>query len=473
MLLSKLLNEVDVLNEYTDREISDVTDKSTQIKEGCAFVCVKGARFDGHDFAREALKLGAAAVIVEKDMGIKEQIIVNNTRKVYALMCKSLFGNAVDFLTVIGITGTNGKTTTAFVIKDILKGLNVSSGLIGTVKNMVGERSYPTKLTTPDPYDMHKLFKGMYDEGIKYCVMETSSQAFHQMRLAGIRFAVGIFTNLSQDHLDYHGTVEEYKKCKKTLFLNCDKALFNSDDEASLYMADGISACKITYGAVNDADYKAENICYFKDRVEYDMCCEHIVFNIPGDFSVYNSLAAISAVCALGFPLKSAVEAAAQANPVNGRLELLKTNTDYSVIIDYAHSPDGLEKAIKSVRGFTKGRVITVFGCGGDRDKTKRPKMGAIASRFSDIAVVTTDNPRTEEPEKIIAEILAGIKDAKAEIVKITDRTEAIAYAMKIAQKDDTVLLAGKGHETYQIIGKTRNHYDEREIVAEILRSMK
>ncbi len=469
MLLSKLLKGLNILNEYKDREITDVTDKTGNISEGCAFVCVKGARFDGHTFAEKALEQGAKAVIVTNDLGLEGQIIVENTREAYAVMCKNLQDEAVEKLTVIGITGTNGKTTTAFIIKDILKALGVESGLIGTVKNMVGEKEFPTELTTPDPYDMHKLFKMMVDDGIKYCVMETSSQAFHQMRLAGIHFKTGVFTNLTQDHLDYHGTIEEYKACKKTLFLNSSHIILNSDDEASAFMADGVNAPVEYYGISNSADYKASNAQLFSDRVEYDLNGLSVVFNIPGDFYVYNSLAAISAVCSLGYSLEEVVNAIKSASSVKGRIELLKTNTDYSIIIDYAHTPDGLLKAIEAVRGFTKGRVITLFGCGGDRDKTKRPKMGRVATDLSDIAVITTDNPRTEDPEEIIKDILLGTVGSKAEIVVVTDRTDAIKKAMEIAEAGDTILLAGKGHETYQVIGKERIHYDEREVVAEIL----
>ncbi len=469
MLLSKLLKGLKILNEYEDREISDVTDKTSAISEGCAFVCVKGARFDGHSFAKKALEQGARAVVVTNDLGLDGQIIVENTREAYAVMCKNLQEEAVEKLTVIGITGTNGKTTTAFIIKDILKALGIKSGLIGTVKNMVGDKEFPTELTTPDPYDMHKLFKMMVDDGIKYCVMETSSQAFHQMRLAGIHFHTGVFTNLTQDHLDYHGTIEEYKACKKTLFLNSSCVILNNDDEASGFMADGVNA-PVKYYAINcNADYKASNPQLFSDRVEYDLNGLPVVFNIPGDFSVYNSLAAICAVCSLGYSLDEVVNAIKSASSVKGRIELLKTNTDYSIIIDYAHTPDGLLKAIEAVRGFTKGRVITLFGCGGDRDKTKRPKMGRVATDLSDVAVITTDNPRTEDPEEIIKDILLGTVGSKAEIVVVADRTEAIKKAMEIAVAGDTILLAGKGHETYQVIGKERIHYDEREIVAEIL----
>ncbi len=471
MLLSQLLKGVKVFSKYEDREITDVTDKTQGVSQGCAFVCIEGARFDGHSFAQNAISEGAASVIVSKDLGLEGQIIVDNTRAAYALMCKNLNDCAVDKLTVIGITGTNGKTTTAFVIRDILKALGESCGLIGTVKNIVGDKEFKTELTTPDPYDMHKLFKMMVNDGIKYCIMETSSQAFHQMRLAGINFHTGVFTNLSQDHLDYHKTIEEYKACKKNLFLNCQNIVMNTDDEESTYMTEGVSAPVLSYCVKKEGDLQATDIELLPDRVEYNLKGLHVIFNIPGDFSVYNSLAAIGAVCALGYSLEETVKAISKAQSVKGRLELLNTGTPYGVIIDYAHTPDGLEKALTAVRGFTKGRVITLFGCGGDRDKTKRPKMGRMATDLSDIVVVTTDNPRTEDPEEIIKEILIGTVGSKAEVVTVTDRSEAIKYALNIAKQGDTVLLAGKGHETYQVIGKERIHYDEREIVSEILKS--
>ena len=470
MLLSELLKGVNVKNEYIDREINDVTDNTKKVTENSAFVCVSGARFDGHNFAKEVMENGAVTVIVSKDLGLKEQVLVENTREAYAIMCKNLFGASVERMTLIGITGTNGKTTTAFIVKDILKEFNIKSGLIGTVKNMVGDKEFHTELTTPDPYDMHKLFKMMEDDGIKYCVMETSSQAFHQMRLAGIHFKVGVFTNLTQDHLDYHGTIEEYKKCKKELFKACDVAVVNEDDEATQFMLDGVSCEKNSYGVEKNCDIKASNIELLENKVTYKINNElNVDFHIPGDFSVYNSLAAIGAVNALGFSLEDTVKAISQAKSVKGRLELVETNTPFGVIIDYAHTPDGLEKAINAVRGFIKGRVITLFGCGGDRDKTKRPKMGRMATELSDVVIVTTDNPRTEDPDEIIKEILIGTVGSKAEVITITDRSEAIAEALKIAKQGDTILLAGKGHETYQVIGTERVHYDEREVIKSAL----
>ena len=473
MLLSELLKGVNVKNEYVDREISDVTDNTKKVTANCAFVCVSGAHFDGHNFAKDVIENGAVSVIASKDLGLKEQVLVENTREAYAIMCKNLFGAVCDKMTLIGVTGTNGKTTTAFVIKDILKEFNIRSGLIGTVKNMIGEKDYPTRLTTPDPHDLHELFKMMADDNVEYCVMETSSQAFHQMRLAGVHFKVGIFSNLTQDHLDYHGTMEEYKKCKKELFKACDIAVINADDEASDYMVEGLPCKKISYGINNACDIKASDVSLFENKVAYKINDKtDVVFNIPGGFSVYNSLASISAVTALGFSLEKVVEAISKAKSVKGRLEVVEADTPFNIIIDFAHTPDALEKAINAVRDFTKGRVITLFGCSGDRDKTKRPKMGRISTDLSDVVIVTSDDPRTEDPDEIIKEILIGTVGSKAEVIAITDRFEAIKKAMQIAEKGDTVLLAGKGHELYQVFGTEYRPFDERELIKEALASL-
>lgn len=472
MFLSQLLKGVKTLSDYQDREVVDVTDKNSRISPRCAFVCIEGSSVDGHSFAENALRNGATAVIVARDLGLKEQVIVENTREAYALMCKNFWGGAADKLTLIGVTGTNGKTTTAYAVKDILNELGVETGAIGTIKNLVGEEEFYTELTTPDPYDMHRLFGMMVDEGIEYCVVEASSQAFHQSRLAGVHFKTGVFTNLTQDHLDYHGSMQEYKDCKKMLFYACDNAVINADDESSEYMVRDVSSLVKAYSVNNASDYKADNTLLYDDRVEYDLNGSHVVFYVPGDFSVYNSLCAIVSVCTLGFGFDDIVNAISKVGKIKGRLELLDTETDFGVIIDYAHTPDGLSKALKTVRGFTKGRVITVFGCGGDRDKTKRPKMGCVVAKLSDVAVVTTDNPRTEAPDEIINDVLLGTIGAKAQVACITDRTKAIEYALGIARKGDTVLLAGKGHETYQIIGEKRVHYDEREVVAEALKRL-
>lgn len=469
MLLSRLLSDVEVLSPFFDREIADITDSTEKVRKNSAFVCVKGMHKDGHSFASEAVSSGAAAVIAEHDVNSPLQVIVKDSRKAYAVMCKNFFSSACESLSIIGVTGTNGKTSVSFIIRDILKALGVECGLIGTVENAVGKNEYPSKLTTPDAYEIHRLFSLMKKENIKYCAVEASSQALHQKRLYGVNFDVGVFTNFTEDHLDYHKTAKEYLRCKKLLFKNTKTAVLNADDAASAEIAEGLNLNKITYGK-KDADFKAENLKLFSNRVEYTVGGFPVIFNTPGEFSLYNSLAAVAAVTALGFELSKVTDAVKYAGAVKGRFETVKTDRDFSIIIDYAHTPDGLKKAISTAKAITKGRVITVFGCGGDRDSLKRPKMGSAASNLSDAVVITSDNPRTEEPQKIIADILKGVDPDSAEIHVIEDRYEAIEYAVLNARAGDTVLIAGKGHETYQIKGKEKIHFDEREIVESILK---
>lgn len=477
MLLSELLRDVPVIGEYKDVQVTDVTDNTDKVAVGCAFVCIKGKRFDGHDVAERLLSDEASVVICERDLGLQSQVLVPDTRAAYALMCKNFFGRACDRMTLIGITGTNGKTTTAFIIKDLLKSFGLKSGLIGTVKNMIGEESYPTSLTTPDPYELHAFFKRIADKGVRYCVMEASSQALHQRRLEGIHFRVGVLTNITQDHLDYHGTMEEYIKAKRILFAQSDIAVLNADDRNMNAMLGGRGDMTLTYSAQCLSDIRATNIEYSPSGVSYIMNFDSkripVRFGIPGSFSVYNSLAAAGACRALGYDMPEVANNLQSAQPVTGRIELLNTATPYSVIIDYAHTPDGIEKALSAVKGFTKGRVIAVFGCGGDRDAGKRPKMGAAAASLADFCVVTSDNPRTENPSVIIEQIVSGIPDDYKSYNVIKDRTQAIEFALSAAKKGDAVVLLGKGHETYQIIGTEKRHYDEREIVAKALEAKK
>ncbi len=473
MLLSHLLDGIPVTGKYIDIDVQEITDNSNNVTVGCLFVCIKGTHFDAHKVAYEVLQKGAAAVVVERDIGIEKQIVVDDSRAAYALLCKNFFERACDKLKIIGVTGTNGKTTTTFVIKDILESLKKSCGLIGTVKNLIGEESVPSVLTTPDPFMMHALFKRMVNTGLEYCVIEASSQALHQKRLEGVKFEVGILTNISQDHLDYHGSLEQYIESKKQLFHDCKIAVINNDEEKAPYFVENIGAKVCSYSVIKDSMFKASKIIYNSDSVAYTLQTDKedydVKFYIPGTFSVYNSLSAITAVCSLGFPVKQVSAAAERAKSVPGRLETVKRGQPYNIIIDYAHTPDGLEKAIAAIRSFTSGRVITVFGCGGDRDSTKRPMMGKIAYELSDITVVTSDNPRSENPQDIIDEILEGIVGDKENLFVEPDRTKAIYLALSKAKNDDTVLLAGKGHETYQIIGSEKRHYDEREVVSELL----
>lgn len=477
MKLSQVLKNIDVKNEYKDVDIVDVTSDSRKVEEGFVFVCIKGASFDGHKVAREMAEKGASAIVCEYDLGIENQIIVEDTRKAYSPICASFFGNPTDNLKLIGLTGTNGKTTTTFLIKQILENTGKKVGLIGTVQNMVGDEVYPAHYTTPDPYELQSLFRKMVDANCEYCVMEVSSQALAQGRVEGIHFLIGAFTNLTQDHLDYHKTWENYFNSKKKLFYACDIAVTNIDDKYGMQIVEDCPCKVVTYAVDNmHADYAARNVRFSSNGVKYDLVGEklgRVNCPIPGRFSVYNSLCAASVALTLGIDFDKILLAIEKSQGVKGRIEVVPTpNTDYTVIIDYAHSPDGLENIITSLKEIAKGRVVTVFGCGGDRDKTKRPKMGKIAADLSDFCVVTSDNPRSEVPSEIIKDILVGMKDSKTPYQVVENRHEAIEWAMKNAQKDDIILLAGKGHETYQILPTGTIHFDEREVVAEVLKDI-
>lgn len=474
MRLSEIMKGITVTKQYSDAEVLDVTQDSRLVKEGSLFVCVKGNSFDGHSVAQEMIDKGAVAVVTERDLGMDTQVVVHDTRSVFSTICANFFGNPAEKLKLIGLTGTNGKTTTTFLIKQILENVGKKVGLIGTVQNMIGDEVYPAKYTTPDPYELQKLFAMMVEAECEYCVMEVSSQALAQGRVNGLRFAVGAFTNFTQDHLDYHKTWENYFNSKRILFENSDIAVTNADDENGLKIVEGLDIDKlITYAVnTNNASYIAKNVSFKSSGVEYELVGDTIgrcYCPIPGRFSVYNSLCAAAIALALGVEFEQVLLAIRKSNGVKGRIEVVPCDRDFTIIIDYAHSPDGLENIITSLKEIAKGRVVTVFGCGGDRDKTKRPKMGKIAAELSDFCVVTSDNPRSENPGEIIKDILEGMVGIDTPYEVVEQRRDAIAYAIANAQKDDIILLAGKGHETYQILPTGTIHFDEREVVAEIL----
>lgn len=473
MELSKILMGINIKNEYKDVDVKDITSDSRLVEEGFLFVCIKGASFDGHDVAQEMIDKGAAGVVVDHDLGIDGQIIIDDTRSAYSTICANYFGNPAKELKLIGLTGTNGKTTTTFLVKQILENIGKKVGLVGTVQNMVGDEIYPAHYTTPDPHELQGLFRKMVDAKCEYCVMEVSSQALAQGRVDGIHFLLGAFTNLTQDHLDYHKTWENYFESKKILFKNCDIAVTNVDDKNGLRIVEDLDVKKVTYAVDNlNSDYTARNVAFSSNGVRYELVCDtigRVDCPIPGRFSVYNSLCAATICLALGFEFEDVLIAISKSQGVKGRIEVVPTETDYTVIIDYAHSPDGLENIITSLKEIAEGRVVTVFGCGGDRDRTKRPKMGKIAADLSDFCVVTSDNPRSENPTMIIEDILEGMKDTKTPYQVVENRKEAIAWAMNNAKPKDIILLAGKGHETYQILPTGTIHFDEREVVAEVL----
>lgn len=473
MKLSEIMKGIDIIGSYSDTDVLDVTQDSRLVKQGSLFVCVKGNTFDGHSVAQEMIERGAAAVVTERDLGLDKQVMVSDTRAVFSSVCANFFGNPADKLKLIGLTGTNGKTTTTFLIKQILENTGKKVGLIGTVQNMIGQEIFPAKYTTPDPYELQGLFRKMVNAGCEYCVMEVSSQALAQGRVNGLRFYIGAFTNLTQDHLDYHKTWDNYFRSKRVLFENSEIAVTNADDENGLKIVENLPCKTVTYAVnTNNADYCAKNVRFRSNGVEYELVSDFIgrvTCPIPGRFSVYNSLCAAAVSLSIGIDYKDVISAISKSNGVKGRIEVVPTDTDYTVIIDYAHSPDGLENIITSLREIADNRVVTVFGCGGDRDKTKRPKMGRIAAELSDFCVVTSDNPRSENPTEIIKDILEGMKDISTPYTVVENRKEAIKWAMDNAQKDDIILLAGKGHETYQILPTGTIHFDEREVIAEIL----
>lgn len=463
--------------DLPDMEITDLTsDNRKEIRKGGMFVCIKGKTFDGHTAAKQMLDKGAAVVVAEHDVGVPNQIIVSDTRSAYTELCAAWFGHPERELELIGVTGTNGKTTITTVLKKILSDFGCKTGLIGTCQNEIGDEVIPTARTTPEPYDLFELFRKMADAECKYAVMEVSSQGLEQKRVTPCRFKVGIFTNLTQDHLDVHGTMENYYQAKKMLFDISEKAIINIDDEAGRRYLKEIPCPAKTYSAEGKADFYAEDIFLSADGVKYvfsDNKSKHNVdFKMPGLFNVSNSLAVIACCETLGFDIGRTIKFLNTMQGVRGRAEVVPTGRDFTVICDYAHTPDAIVNVLTAIKGSAKGKVKCLFGCGGNRDATKRPLMAAAAADNADFLIVTSDNPRNEDPEEIIKDVLKGLEGKKTPYVTICDRRKAIYWAVKNAEKDDVIVLAGKGHEDYQILaGGKKIHFDEREVVAEALKA--
>ena len=473
----KLLNLIECKETLANTEISGITCDSRQVKPGFAFVCIKGAKSDGHDFAERAIESGAAVIIAERDLGLRNQIVVPDTHAAYADMCANWFGNPAESLKLLGVTGTNGKTSVTYMMKKILEKAGYKVGLIGTIQNMIGDEIIAAHNTTPNAYELNSLFALMKAKGCTYVIMEVSSHALDQSRVYKLNFEAAMFTNLTQDHLDYHITMENYLAAKKKLFRMCKTAVINSDDKYAAELMKDLDCKIVTYSMNDNSTYSAKGVNYRPASVDYEFVSDseigHIKINTGGKFTVYNSLC--TAVCAveIGIPLSTVAAALLELHGVKGRAEVVPTGKDFTVIIDYAHTPDGLKNILSTFRECKKNRLIAVFGCGGDRDKTKRPIMGNIAAHFSDYAIVTSDNPRTENPSAIIEDILVGMKGAAIPVKVIENRIEAIKFAVSIAKKDDIIVLAGKGHETYQILNTGTIHLDEREVVAEALEELK
>ena len=481
MKLRELLNGLDILetNAELDSDIREVRYDSRLVESGDLFIAVTGAETDGHKYIPMAREKGAACVLCERAPEDGAPFVrVADSRRALAVVGGNRFDHPAREMTMIGITGTSGKTTSTYLIKSILEQkAGAKVGLIGTIQNMIGDQVLHTERTTPESFELHRLFRQMSDAGCTHVVMEVSSHALSLDRVYGIRFAIGIFTNLSQDHLDFHHTMEEYCDAKSILFDRCDVAIYNADDPWHERLLAHCPCRTFSYSAKGEADLSAKNIRLHAGSVDYDAQADtewaHVHVGIPAIFTVYNTLDAISACWNLGVSIADCADALVRNHGVKGRMEIIPTpGMDFTVLNDYAHKPDALENVLASVRGFAKGRTVVVFGCGGDRDRTKRPIMGEIAARLADFSIVTSDNPRTEEPMAIIDDILEGMKGCTAYAVE-PDRVKAIHYAMDHAQPGDVIVLAGKGHEDYQEINHQHFHMDEREIVAQHLKEMR
>lgn len=459
---------------WSDTDLTDITIDSRSVSAGSVFVCIRGEKTDGHKFAKMAEEKGAACIVCEEELDVKIPCVIYPDTKLALAMISSRFYNEPEkSLHLVGITGTNGKTSVSYFVKKILENQGKKVGIIGTNEILVGDKDVGIKSstpTTPNSLELRKIFAKMLKMGAEYVVMEVSSHALDLHRVEGLTYDVGVFTNLTRDHLDYHKTMENYFLAKKKLFDISRVGVINGDDAYGRRILDENGASKISLGT-KDAELLAENIEIDEKGVKFSAVYKGekypVSLPVSGMFSVYNGLCAFGAALAMGFSADECAKGLSKALGVCGRLERVETNTDFSVIIDYAHTPDGLENVLSAVNSFKKGRCIAVFGCGGDRDATKRPIMGEIGTRMADVAIITSDNPRTEDPKKIIEDILSGVKTENFTVVE--NRRDAIKYALSVAGAEDIVLLLGKGQETYQIIGTEKLHFDEREIVKELL----
>lgn len=480
MLISKMTKNIECKIIGEDCDINLIEYDSRRVKPGNLFACINGTYLDGHQFAQAALDAGASALLVERELPYNvPQIIVSNTRKAMAEMAAELYEQPAKGITIIGITGTNGKTTTTYLLKSIFEAAGYRVGVIGTIRNMVGNAIIPATHTTPESVELMHMFRIMRDAGVEIIIMEVSSQALDQHRVHGINFTIGGFTNLTQDHLDYHKTLENYLLAKRIMFENSSYAVINADDTSSHRMIEGLGIENCSYGICNEnADVRAINIEFTSTGVEFDLITKGNLINLNlqlrGLFNVYNSALAATIALKYGIDAEQIKQGLESVRGVSGRMEVLDTEGfDFTVILDFAHTPDGIMNVLSSVHEFAKGRIITVFGCGGDKDKTKRPIMGEMAGCYSDFCVVTSDNPRTEDPMAIIDMVLDGVRKTNCEYKAIENRREAIRYALSVAKKDDVIVLAGKGHETYQEINGVKHPFDEKIVVAELLEDMR
>lgn len=483
MLLQYLIENLTdkVITGDTNIDINKIEYNSQKIEKNDIFVAIKGYKEDGNDYIKEAVEKGAVCIVTEDELNVNELpnitiVRVQNSRIALSLLASKYYDFPARKLKLIGITGTKGKTTTAYMIRDILNASGKKTGMIGTIYNTYGNVCIEASRTSPESLDLQKLLKDMVDAQMEYVVMEVSSHSLVLDRVYGLHFEIGIFTNLSQEHLDFHGTMDNYLLAKSKLFEMCDFALVNGDDIHTPRLKKMIKCKTATFGLDNAVNITASDVRINNNNVEFKMyvnkMLETIVINIPGRFTVYNALAAIGTCSLLGAQMDAILLALSNIK-VPGRSEIIDVQKTFTVMVDYAHNPSSLEAILSSIKKYVKGRIICVFGCGGNRDKEKRPMMGEISGRLADFTVITTDNPRNEDPSIIMKEIEDGVKKTKGLYKIIENRKDAIAFAMRIAWKNDLVLIAGKGHETYQELknGK-RIDFDERKVVKDIADKM-
>lgn len=488
MKLTKLLTYLKNAPSYAGQEDPDITSiemDSREVKTGSLFVCIKGYTVDGHDYARQAAEKGAAAIVAEREVDADVPvIIIRHTKRALAVLSDAFYGQPTKQLRLIGITGTNGKTSTSHMVEEIFRKAGSRTGLIGTMYTKIHDETFEAKNTTPESVTLQKTFRKMVDQGVDTAVMEVSSHALHMGRVHGCDYDIAAFTNLTQDHLDYHETMEEYKHAKSLLFSQLGGsfnhetpkwAVLNADDPASAYFAQVTSAHLLTYGIQNDADVMAENIKMAPKGTTFDLVTPkgsaQVTIPLVGLFNVYNVLTAAAIAIAADIPFATITEGIEGLKGVRGRFELVDAGQDFPVIVDYAHTPDSLENVLNTCRGLTEGKLFVVVGCGGDRDKTKRPKMAKIAVDLADEPVFTADNPRSENPLAILNDMEEGVKGAYYH--SIVNREQAIFFAIANAKKGDVVLIAGKGHETYQQIGGQTFDFDDAEVAKRAILELK
>ncbi len=484
MLLKDLLAGVPGVLETRGNMVVDIealiTDSREKTTNGL-FFCISGMRFDAHDFASQAAGNGCSALMVERfTQADIPQVRVQNVRSAMAYIAANFYGHPERGMRMVGVSGTKGKTTTSYLMKAILEKAGFKTGLIGTTGNLIGEKHITSNMTTPDPIDLHRCLRQMRDEGVEAVSMEVSAHAVDMHRLDGVTFEAACFTNFSQDHLDYFGTMENYFETKKSFFMHGAvlNASLNADEETSQRIIDDIKIPYLTYGISAEADVFARDIEISEDGVAFSIMLRGLEempvrMHLTGMFNVYNALAAASLAMIMGIDRSAIREGLESVQAVPGRVEMLDTQTPYKVILDYAHSPDALENVLKTVRAFTKNRLIALFGCGGDRDHGKRPMMGEIVGRLADFSILTSDNPRTEDPAAILRSIEEGVKKTDGKYVVIENRREAIRYALEMGREGDVIILAGKGNETYQDIMGVKRPFDEKVVVRELLEKMR